>query len=77
MSRPSRSTIIWSPAPIVGDNQLDMDIYSEILRAVNLTVAVHAQVYRQAHGRLTLSVMTVIEMVKGFQQVQRPQKIAP
>jgi tRNA(fMet)-specific endonuclease VapC len=56
---------------------LDTDIYSEILRAVNLTVAVHAHAYRQVHGRLTLSVITVMEMVKGFQQVQRPQKIAP
>ena len=34
---------------------LDTDIYSEILRAVNLTVAVHAHAYRQAHGRLTLT----------------------
>jgi tRNA(fMet)-specific endonuclease VapC len=56
---------------------LDTDIYSEILRAVNRTVAVHALAYRQAHGRLTLSVITVMEMVKGFQQVRRPQKIAP
>jgi tRNA(fMet)-specific endonuclease VapC len=56
---------------------LDTDIYSEILRAVNVTVAVHAHAYRQAFGRLTLSVITVMEMVKGFQQVQRPQKIAP
>jgi tRNA(fMet)-specific endonuclease VapC len=56
---------------------LDTDIYSEILRAGNTTVVAHALAYRQAHGRLTLSVITVMEMVKGFQQVQRPQKIAP
>ena len=55
---------------------LDTDIDSEILRAVNTTVTSHATAYRQAHGRLTLSVITVMEMVKGFQQVQRPQKIA-
>src|ERR1017187_3153769 len=54
---------------------LDTDIYSEILRAVNATVIGHASSYRQAYGRLTLSVITVMEMVKGFQQVQRPQKI--
>jgi len=54
---------------------LDTDIYSEILRAVNTTVIGHASTYRQAHGRLTLSVITVMEMVKGLQQVQRPQKI--
>jgi predicted nucleic acid-binding protein len=56
---------------------LDTDIYSEILRAVNATVIGHATAYRRAFGRLTLSVITVMEMVKGFQQVQRPQKIAP
>jgi tRNA(fMet)-specific endonuclease VapC len=55
---------------------LDTDIYSEILRSVNTTVIGHARSYRQAYGLLTLSVITVMEMVKGFQQVQRPQKIA-
>jgi tRNA(fMet)-specific endonuclease VapC len=54
---------------------LDTDIYSEILRAINLTVVANAQSYRQTHGILTLSVITVMEMVKGFHQVQRPQKI--
>lgn len=42
---------------------------------MNATVASHALAYRQAHGRLTLSVITVMEMVKGLQKVQRPQKI--
>ncbi len=51
---------------------LDTDIYSEILRGVNATVTAHARTYRQAHGRLTLSVITVMEMVKGLQKVQRP-----
>src|SRR5262249_20836773 len=50
--------------------------YSEILRAANPTVIGHATAYRQAHGCLTLSVITVMEMVKGLQKVQRPQKIA-
>jgi tRNA(fMet)-specific endonuclease VapC len=48
----------------------------EILRGVNATIAAHALAYRQAYGRLTLSVITVMEMVKGLQKVQRPQKIA-
>jgi len=48
---------------------LDTDIFSEVLRAVNVTVIGHAQTYRQAHGRLTLSVITVMEMVKGFQKM--------
>ncbi len=55
---------------------LDTDIYSDVLRAVNATVIGHARTYRRSHGRLTLSVITVMEMVKGFQQVQRPQKIS-
>ena len=54
---------------------LDTDIYSEILRAVNPTVVANARSYRQIHRVLTLSVITVMEMVNGFQQVQRPQKI--
>ena len=54
---------------------LDTDIYSEILRGGNATVVGHALAYRQAHGRLTLSVITIMEMVKGLQKVQRPQKI--
>ena len=45
---------------------LDTDIYSEILRGDNATVTAHARTYRQAHGRLTLSVITVMEMVKGL-----------
>ncbi len=44
---------------------LDTDIYSEILRAVNPTVVGNARSYRQTHGVLTLSVITVMEMVKG------------
>ena len=55
---------------------LDTDIFSEVLRAVNAAVVANARAYRQAYGRLTLSVITVMEMVKGLQKVQRPQKIA-
>jgi tRNA(fMet)-specific endonuclease VapC len=55
---------------------LDTDIFSKVLRAVNPTVVANARTYRQAYGRLTLSVITVMEMVKGLQKVQRPQKIA-
>src|SRR4051795_3256795 len=54
---------------------LDTDIFSEVLRAVSATVVANARTHRQAHGRLTISVITVMEMVKGFQKVQRPQKI--
>ena len=43
---------------------------------LDATVTANAGTYRQTHGRLTLSVITVMEMVKGLQKVQQPQKIA-
>ena len=49
---------------------LDTDIYSEILKDVNPTVARNAAAYRQTHGVFTLSVITTMEIVKGCQQVQ-------
>jgi len=49
---------------------LDTDIYSEVLKAINPTVAQNAATYRQAHGVLTLSVITMLEIVKGCQQAQ-------
>ena len=53
---------------------LDTDIDAEVFRAVNATA--NARTCRQAHGRLNLSVITIAEMVKGLQEVQRPQKMA-
>ncbi|MGO8898554.1 MAG: hypothetical protein ACLQU5_09410 [Isosphaeraceae bacterium] len=47
---------------------LDTDIYSEVLKAINPTVAQNAATYRQTHGVLTLSVITMLEIVKGCQQ---------
>ena len=49
---------------------LDTDIYSEVLKAINPTVAQNAATYRQMHGVLTLSVITMLEIVKGCQQSQ-------
>jgi tRNA(fMet)-specific endonuclease VapC len=49
---------------------LDTDIYSEVLKAINPTVAQNARIYRQAHRVLTLSVITTMEIVKGCQQSQ-------
>jgi tRNA(fMet)-specific endonuclease VapC len=49
---------------------LDTDIYSEVLKAINPNVAQNAATYRQTHGVLTLSVITVLEIVKGCQQAQ-------
>ena len=49
---------------------LDTDIYSEVLKAINPTVAQNAATYRQTHGVLTLSVITMLEIVKGCRQAQ-------
>lgn len=48
---------------------LDTDIYSEILKAFNQTVTSNATTYRQAHGRLTFAVITVMEIIQGLQKV--------
>jgi tRNA(fMet)-specific endonuclease VapC len=45
-------------------------MYSEVLKAINPTVAQNAATYRQTHGVLTLSVITTFEIVKGCQQAQ-------
>lgn len=54
---------------------LDTDIYSEVLKAVNPTVASNAAQYRQQHGVYSLSVVTVIEVVSGFQWVQNARRL--
>ena len=54
---------------------LDTDIFSELLRAKNASVRTAADVYVKAHGRITLSVITVLEVVKGFQKAQREDAI--
>jgi tRNA(fMet)-specific endonuclease VapC len=54
---------------------LDTDIYSEVLKAINPTVAQNAATYRQTHGVLTVSVITKIEIVKGCQRVQSTSRM--
>jgi predicted nucleic acid-binding protein len=54
---------------------LDTDTYSEVLKAVNPTVAQNAALYRQQHGILTLSAITVMEIVYGFQRVQNTRRL--
>lgn len=50
---------------------LDTDIFSEILKAKNLTVVENATAYRKKFPQYTLSSVTVTEMVKGFQRLGR------
>ena len=54
---------------------LDTDIYSEVLKAKNATVAQNAAAYRQQHGVYTVSVITVMEIVQGFHRVQNARRL--
>jgi predicted nucleic acid-binding protein len=49
---------------------IDSDMFSEILKAKNPAVARNATAYRQHHGTLSLSAITVMEGVYGFQRTQ-------
>ena len=48
---------------------LDTDILSEIGKGIDHVVARNATAYRQAHGFLTLSVISVMEVIQGYQRV--------
>lgn len=48
---------------------LDTDTVSEIAKGIDQTVAGNAVTYRGAHGFLTLSVITVMEVIQGYQRV--------
>lgn len=54
---------------------LDTDVYSELLRAKNAQVVAPAKQYRREHGRLAISSVTVVEMVRGFQRAGRFDQI--
>jgi tRNA(fMet)-specific endonuclease VapC len=49
---------------------LDTDILSEIGKAKNATVAANAKTYRRSFGHDTLSTVSVMEVVSGFQKTQ-------
>jgi tRNA(fMet)-specific endonuclease VapC len=54
---------------------LDTDTYSEILKAVDPNVTRNATAYRQVQGVLTLSAVTVMEVIRGFQKNQSYRKL--
>lgn len=54
---------------------LDTDILSEVFRSRNRTVAIRAATYRRLHNRLTLSTLSIVEVVKGFAQTAREDRI--
>lgn len=45
---------------------IDTDVFTEILKSKNAKVTQVANSYRAVFGRLTLSCVTVMEVVKGF-----------
>jgi tRNA(fMet)-specific endonuclease VapC len=54
---------------------LDTDTYSEILQAVDPNATRNSTAYRQAQGILTLSAVTVMEVIRGFQKNQSQRKL--
>jgi len=54
---------------------LDTDILSEILKGVNPQVLVRANVYLEANDRYTFSVITVMEIVRGWHRLQRNDRV--
>ncbi len=48
---------------------LDTDILSEVSKAINPTVTRNATAYRQAYGFLTLSVISVMEVIQGYHRI--------
>jgi tRNA(fMet)-specific endonuclease VapC len=54
---------------------LDTDMYSELLRAKNARLVAQGTQYRQKLGRFTISSVTVVEMVRGFQRAGRANQI--
>ena len=54
---------------------LDTDILSEIGKGIDPNVARNATAYRQAHGFLTPSVISVMEVIQGYQRVGGSNRI--
>lgn len=54
---------------------LDTDILSEIGKGIDPNVARNAAAYRTAFRRYTLSVVTVMEVVRGFQKKQSSSRL--
>lgn len=54
---------------------LDTDVYSEVIKAIDPVVTRNAVVYRQARGILTVSTITVMEIVRGLEKSQSQRKL--
>ncbi len=54
---------------------IDTDIFSEIIKGVNQKVAANAGAYRQAFGRYTISAVSFMEIVRGYQRKQASRQL--
>lgn len=54
---------------------LDTDILSEIMRGRDPKVVAKAQEYLTAYSLFTVSVISIMEIVRGYQRVQRQDKL--
>jgi tRNA(fMet)-specific endonuclease VapC len=59
----------------VNKSLLDTDIFSEIGKGIDLTVARHAAAYLSAFGRYTLSAVTVTEVIWGLEKRQSIRRL--
>jgi tRNA(fMet)-specific endonuclease VapC len=56
-------------------SMLDTDILSEISKGINPNVARNATSYRNVLGQYTLSVISIMEVVRGFQKKQSLRRL--
>ncbi len=54
---------------------LDTDIFSEIMRGRNPKVGAASVAYLASFGRYTLSILPVVEVIKGYQRQGREDRI--
>jgi tRNA(fMet)-specific endonuclease VapC len=54
---------------------LDTDILSEILKGRDAVVARRASAYLEAHGRFTITCVSVLEVVAGWHRLQREDRV--
>ena len=54
---------------------IDTDIFSEIRKKIAQQVVERANIYRQNFGHYTISVITVLEVTKGWRKRQREDRI--
>jgi len=54
---------------------LDTDIFSDITKGVNPTVVGHATAYRKAFARYTISAVSFMEVIRGYQKKQATRQL--